>query len=169
MVHGVAVDIDAGVDAADLDQRALDGIDLVDVDVVGIALAHRNQVHALSAEHEAVADIDVVMSAATDELELGTVQRVDMQTAARALVGADDQAERWVGRVDPDRRVVGGAAVGRLHAGEDLEQAGLGKGAALVLLRGAHPHDVHPERVSRRGSEARCGGRQRVARAGLVD
>jgi hypothetical protein len=41
----------------------------------------------------------------------------DVQAAF--LVGPEDEAQRWVGRMDPDRRIVGGVSFARNRLGLD--------------------------------------------------
>jgi hypothetical protein len=132
------------VKAADVDQSGLVWIDLVDVNLVAITIAHRNQVRSLSREHETVADIYVVVHSMFDELQLGAAEVVDAETAVCALVGADDQAERRIGRVNPDRGVVGSAARPSLPGRRDVEHIPLRKCAGFSSNRAIH---VEPRRV----------------------
>jgi hypothetical protein len=123
VVHREPVHRDPGGNASDLDEAALSRVHLVDVDMIVGAITRRDQVHGRPAEHKTVPEIDVVVLPVLNELDLGSVEGVDAQTAAPSLVSPDDEALGAVGRMDPDRGVVGGTAVGGLPAGENLEHA----------------------------------------------
>ncbi len=105
--HAQAVDIaQRRGDLADIAEHPACAVDGEQVQAVVVSVAGHGQVHALAAEAETAAHIDVVQPADGQALQLAAFQVVHHQPAL--LVGAEHAALRRIARIDPDRRVIGG-------------------------------------------------------------
>ena len=129
------------------DAAAIDGPHVrqgIDAQPMSETLSDDHEVDRLATEHDAAGDVDVVgtqQAADHEVLAHPTVEAEHIQRAVDILVCAHDERTRRVGRVDPDRRIVGVVAHGRGHH-PGLDHAG---GGGSTRRRG-RPLGAHGER-----------------------
>ena len=153
------------------DRRVEGAVDGEDVELVGLAVRDDREVPCRPRpEGHAVHEVDVVVAPAAggDRLHERAVGPVDVETAL--LDRAQDQALGRVGRVDPERGVVGVVragrlAVRRLRGRRDGDGAGrqrhLGRGEAAEPGRRARRGCHRARRRSRRRRRSDHHGQQR--------